>query len=175
LRRVPLIAPASSRRRVLFFAAAAAAPAVAPRLAVAREDTREGRISKTDAEWKASLPQQSYRVLRHAATEAPFTSPLYTETRAGTYTCAGCGAALFPSQKKFDSHTGWPSFSAPLPGALREVPDLSLPFLPRAEVRCVQCEGHLGHVFDDGPPPEGTRFCINGAALGFQPAETAAM
>lgn len=160
---------------MLFFAAAAAAPVVAPRLAFGREDAREGHIQKTDAEWKASLPPQAYRVLRHAATEAPFTSPLNNEKRVGTFTCAGCGAGIFPSNKKFDSGTGWPSFRAPLPGALREVPDFSLPFLPRAEVRCAQCEGHLGHVFDDGPPPEGTRFCINGAALGFQPAETAAM
>ena len=103
----------------------------------------------------------------------PPRSPLNKEKRRGTFVCAGCGSSLFASAAKYDSGTGWPSFTAALPGATRSVADSSLPFLPRAEIRCATCEGHLGHVFDDGPPPTGMRFCMNGAALAFVPAEGA--
>ena len=101
-------------------------------------------------------------------------SPLNGEKRAGTFVCAGCGSALFASRAKYDSGTGWPSFYEALPGAVRETLDTSIPFLPRMEVRCATCEGHLGHVFSDGPRPTGLRYCMNGLALGFTPADAAA-
>ena len=97
------------------------------------------------------------------------TSPLYNEHRRGTFVCAGCAAPLFSSAAKYESGTGWPSFSAPLPGAVATTLDTSVFFMPRTEVRCKACAGHLGHVFDDGPPPTGQRYCMNGAAMTFVP------
>ncbi len=122
----------------------------------------------TDAEWKKRLSPLAYQVLRHAATERPFSSPLNSEHRAGTFACAGCALPLYASNTKFDSGTGWPSFWQPLPGAVLTRADNSL-MMQRTEVLCRRCGGHLGHVFDDGPRPTGKRYCMNGAAMAFKP------
>ena len=124
----------------------------------------------TDAQWRAKLPGLSYDVLRHEATERPFTSPLNDEHRAGTFACKGCGLPLFSSTTKFDSGTGWPSFYAPLKNAVGTSTDTAF-MMERTEVHCRRCGGHLGHVFEDGPKPTGLRYCMNGAALTFTPAK----
>jgi peptide-methionine (R)-S-oxide reductase len=129
-------------------------------------------VRHSDAEWRKLLSPEAYAVLRHGATEAPFSSPLDHETRAGLYLCAGCALPLFSSKTKFDSGTGWPSFWAPLRGAVRTRSDTTF-FMVRTEVRCAQCDGHLGHVFDDGPKPTGLRYCMDGVALRFVPGRTA--
>jgi len=123
----------------------------------------------TDAQWRSRLSPWAYKVLRQGATEFPDSSPLNREHRAGTFTCAGCAQNLFSSKTKFDSGTGWPSFYAPLPRAIGTSRDFSLE-VPRTEVHCARCGGHLGHVFDDGPKPTGLRYCMNGVALAFSPA-----
>lgn len=120
----------------------------------------------TDEQWRQKLSPEAYAVLRHAATEPPWSSPLENEHRAGTYACAGCELSLFSSTTKFDSGTGWPSFWAPLPDAVRTTVDNSW-IETRTEVHCRRCGGHLGHVFDDGPKPTGLRYCMNGVALDF--------
>jgi len=121
---------------------------------------------KTDAEWRKTLSPEQYRVLRQHGTERAHTSPLNDEHRRGTYCCAGCGQPLYPSETKFDSGTGWPSFFAPIEGAVETSLDFKL-LLPRTEVHCGRCGGHLGHVFNDGPAPTGQRYCMNGVALQF--------
>ncbi|QNE31529.1 peptide-methionine (R)-S-oxide reductase MsrB [Sphingomonas sp. NBWT7] len=123
----------------------------------------------SDKQWRAKLSPAAYRVLREEDTERPFTSPLNKEKRAGTFTCAGCGQPLFASKTKFESGTGWPSFWAPLPRAVGTTTDTTLG-MSRTEVHCSRCGGHLGHVFDDGPPPTGKRYCMNGVALGYRGA-----
>jgi len=129
-------------------------------------------VTLTDAQWRARLSPEAYDVLRHEGTEAAGSSPLDEEKRAGLYACAGCEKHLYDSKTKFDSGTGWPSFYAPLPGAVETKTDLSLG-IPRTEVHCSRCGGHLGHVFDDGPRPTGLRYCMNGVALDFHPGAKA--
>jgi len=125
-------------------------------------------VEKTDAEWRAALSAEEYRVLRGHATERAGSSPLNDDKRAGTFVCAGCGQPLFSSTTKYDSGTGWPSFWEPLPNAVGTSVDRSL-FMVRTEVHCARCGGHLGHVFPDGPAPTGQRYCMNGAAMRFTP------
>ena len=126
-------------------------------------------LNFSDAEWRKRLSPAAYNVLRHEATERAWTSPLLKEHRRGTFACAGCGQPLFRSQAKYDSGTGWPSFTAPIRGAVGTSTDHKIG-IPRTEVHCRRCGGHLGHVFDDGPPPAGERWCINGVALKFRAA-----
>ena len=126
-------------------------------------------VKLTDAQWQAKLSPESYQVLRKRGTEHPGTSPLVKEHRKGIFACAGCDAPLFDSATKYDSHTGWPSFWAPLPNATVRRPDFTTA-RPRTEVLCSTCGGHLGHVFGDGPKPTGLRYCMNGVALAFHPA-----
>jgi peptide-methionine (R)-S-oxide reductase len=124
-------------------------------------------IAYSDAEWKRRLSPAQYAVLRGASTERAGSSPLNREKRKGLYVCAGCGLPLYSSATKFESGTGWPSFWKPLANAVRTRPDNIL-FIERTEVHCRRCGGHLGHVFDDGPPPTGLRYCMNGAAMKFR-------
>jgi len=126
-------------------------------------------VNHSPAEWKRMLGAQRYAVLREAATERPFSSPLLKEHRRGTFVCAACDKDLFDSATKFESGTGWPSFWKALPGSVIERPDRSL-LMERTEILCARCGGHLGHVFDDGPKPTGLRYCMNGLALNFRPA-----
>ena len=131
------------------------------------------KIEKSDADWRAQLSDEQYRVLRQDGTERAFASPLNDEKRDGMFRCAGCGKELFKAETKFDSGTGWPSFYQPVSAeAVTEHTDRKL-FMKRTEIRCADCDGHLGHVFPDGPNPTGLRYCMNGAALDFDPAEDA--
>jgi peptide-methionine (R)-S-oxide reductase len=125
-------------------------------------------VTHTDAQWQKLLTPGQYNILRQAGTEPPFSSPLLNEHRIGTFNCAGCALPLFSSKTKFDSGTGWPSFYAPLPNAVLTSDDSSLG-MDRTEVHCRRCGGHLGHVFPDGPPPTGLRYCMDGLALTFTP------
>ena len=126
-------------------------------------------LQKSKAEWKRILSDTQFYVLREEDTERPFSSPLNDEKRAGVYVCAGCALPLFTSQMKFDSGTGWPSFFTHIPGHLGTKKDFKL-VVPRTEYHCIRCGGHQGHVFDDGPPPTGQRWCNNGVAITFIPA-----
>jgi peptide-methionine (R)-S-oxide reductase len=126
-------------------------------------------LQLTPAQWRQRLGGERYHILREAGTERPYSSPLNSEHRRGTFVCAGCGLPLFASSTKFESGTGWPSFFRPLPNAVVTRADNSL-FMDRTEVLCRRCGGHLGHVFEDGPKPTGLRYCMNGLALQFRPA-----
>ena len=130
---------------------------------------RAALVKMSDADWRKRLSPGQFDVLRREGTERPFTSPLLHEARAGTFACAGCDLPLFSSKTKFDSGTGWPSFWAPLDGAVSTATDTSLG-VTRDAVSCRRCEGHLGHVFNDGPKPTGLRYCMNGVAMTFAPA-----
>jgi peptide-methionine (R)-S-oxide reductase len=141
-----------------------------PVLAACGEEAKAAsfKVNLTDAQWKARLSPAAYQVLRHEDTERPFTSPLNSEHRKGTFLCAGCSNELYDSATKFESGTGWPSFYRPLPGAVGTTTDHKLGY-SRTAVFCADCGGHLGHVFDDGPKPTGLRYCMNGVAMKFRP------
>jgi len=132
------------------------------------EAAQRFEVRMTEAEWRKKLSPDAFQVLRKEGTERPFSSPLDAEKRAGVFACKGCGLPLFSSRTKFDSKTGWPSFYAPLANAVGTKTDYKIG-LPRTEVHCRRCGGHLGHVFDDGPRPTGKRYCMNGVAMTFRP------
>ena len=154
-------------------AAVAAAGAIAGLLRLigggSKASAETFEVTRTPEEWRKLLTPAQYAVLRERDTERAFTSPLNEEKRQGVFACAGCDLSLFASETKFDSGTGWPSFYAPIDGAVNTDRDYSFG-LVRDEVHCRRCGGHLGHVFDDGPKPTGLRYCINGLALKFIPA-----
>ena len=157
-------------RRHLIIGTAASATALCaglfPRRATAAPESFE--VTHTDAQWRARLSPQQYAVLRQEDTERPGSSPLNAEHRMGTFSCAGCALPLFASTTKFDSGTGWPSFWKPLDNAVATRTDKSFG-MARTEAHCRRCGGHLGHIFDDGPPPTGLRYCMNGLSLAFTP------
>ncbi len=126
-------------------------------------------LTLTEDEWRHRLTREQFRILREEGTERAGSCALLGEHRAGTFHCAGCGAPLFAAEAKFESGTGWPSFTRPIEGRVREISDMSLGML-RTAVDCARCGGHLGHVFPDGPPPTGLRYCMNGVSLEFHPA-----
>ncbi len=135
-----------------------------------KEDETRYPLQKTEEEWRQALSPEAFRVLRQHGTERAGTSPLNAEKRPGTFVCAGCGEPLFDAATKFESGTGWPSFWAPLEGGTGTTTDRAF-FMVRTEVHCANCGGHLGHVFPDGPPPTGQRYCMNGVSLAFEPKE----
>lgn len=156
------------RSALALFAGVAAMPVLAA-CGGAPAEAKSFPIQRSDAEWQKRLTAEQYRVLRKAATERPYTSPLNKEKRAGIFHCAGCNNALYSSKTKFESGTGWPSFWKPLAGAIGTSTDYKIGY-PRTEVHCADCGGHLGHVFDDGPKPTGKRYCMNGVAMTFRSA-----
>lgn len=153
-------------RRNLLLSVGLAAVGLAPHKAPA--ETFE--VVHSDDEWRKLLSPEAYSVLRKEGTEYPYTSPLEQEHRKGTFACAGCALPLFSSETKFDSGTGWPSFYQPISAAAVGTRVDGALMMTRTEVHCARCGGHLGHVFEDGPPPTGLRYCMNGVAMTFTPA-----
>ena len=156
-----------SRRSLLGWIGASASFAALAACGSGRAEARSFPVSLSEAQWREKLTKSEFNVLRNAATERPYSSPLNDEKRAGTFTCAGCGNALYSSKAKYDSGTGWPSFWKAMPGAVGTSRDFKLGY-PRTEVHCADCGGHLGHIFSDGPKPTGKRHCINGVAMDFK-------
>jgi peptide-methionine (R)-S-oxide reductase len=154
------------------FLAAGLGAATAPRIAFAAASEGDFAVTRTEAEWRAMLTDTEFAVMRKEATEPAFSSPLNDEKRPGVFHCKGCDQALYDAATKFESGTGWPSFTDNLPGAIGTKPDRTLLFFVRTECHCSRCGSHLGHIFDDGPAPTGKRHCLNGVSLTFAP-ETA--
>ena len=161
------------RRDLILTALAGSAVAAVPLLRPAFASEGSFEVTRTEEEWRAMLSDLEYQVMREEGTERAFTSPLNDEKRSGTFVCKGCEQPLYSSETKFDSGTGWPSFWAPLDDAVETKTDRKLVFMVRTEVHCDRCGSHLGHIFDDGPPPTGKRHCLNGVSLVFQPAAAA--
>ncbi len=153
-------------KRRTFLLSGLALPVLARAASAAQGDFE---VTRTEAEWRAMLTEAEYEVMREMGTEPAGSSPLDDETRAGIYNCKGCDLPLYSSEAKYDSGTGWPSFYESLPNAVETMPDRSW-FTVRTEVHCRRCGSHLGHIFDDGPPPTGKRHCLNGISLVFEPA-----
>ena len=158
-----------TRRGLLATLASLTTPLFGGRAADAASAATDPQWQLSDSEWRQRLSPAAYAVLRREGTERPFSSPLNSEKRAGTFLCAGCALPLFSSKAKYESGTGWPSFWEPLPKAIATKVDFKL-IVPRTEYHCRRCGGHQGHVFDDGPRPTGKRYCNNGVALTFRPS-----
>ncbi len=159
----------SSRRSLLGWIGATASSVALAACGSGRAEAKSFPVKLSEAQWRKKLTKSQFNVLRNAATERPYSSPLNVESRTGTFICAGCENALYSSKTKYDSGTGWPSFWKALPGAVGTTTDFKLGY-PRTEVHCADCGGHLGHIFSDGPKPTGRRHCINGAAMDFRAA-----
>jgi len=159
----------TDRRSALILLGAGVALPVLAGCGTAAHAAQPNPLQLSEAEWRKRLTGAEFNILREAGTERAFTSPLNDEKRKGTFACAGCANTLYSSQTKFESGTGWPSFYQSLNNAVGYSTDRKIGYA-RREVHCAKCGGHLGHVFDDGPPPTGKRHCLNGVALDFQPA-----
>ncbi len=161
--------PTLSRRSLIGWVGVTTALSALPARGGSGGGAKSFPVRHSDAEWKQLLTPAQYYILRQQGTERPYTSALHDEHRRGTFLCAADGSQLYSSATRFDSHTGWPSFWRPLRHAIGTSTDISLG-VARTEVHCARCGGHLGHVFEDGPPPTGKRYCMNGDAMRFRPA-----